>query len=383
MGKKVLLVTNIPTPYRIPLFNVLHDKLLTRGIGFKVLFGALGYGRRQWRIDMKDCSFPYDVLPSARLRFSNPERASFTYNGLMRVIARERPDAIITNGFSVATTKLWAHSFFRSIPYIIWSGDIANNWESERGLRLLQRKLLVHRAMGFISYSSSARDYLLQLGADAGDISIGINTVDTEHFAQVDPRPNQKINDGDQRQRLLFIGELIPRKGADRLLRIVHLLASKRQDFVLDIVGSGSDQPKLEQMSKDLGIQSYINFVGFKQKHEMRYYLSRATCFVFPTHHDIWGLVLVEAMAAGLPCVSSLDAGATRDLIHDGKTGFAADFSDVNGVAEKLDWLLEHPAECEGMGRNAKTLIKEKVSLEKSAEGFVAAVETVLRKRKN
>jgi glycosyltransferase involved in cell wall biosynthesis len=376
--QKVLLITNIPTPYRIPLFNVLNDALGNKGVGFKAVFGALGYARRQWRIDMRECGFPHEVLPTTHLRFSDSERASFTYSGLMRVLDRERPDVIISNGFSIATTKLWAKSLIRSTPYIIWSGDIANSWKPEHRLRLLQRRLLVRRAVGFIAYSSRARDYLLQLGACAEEISIGINTVDTTHFARLNETRNANA---DEAHRLLFIGDLVSRKGVDRLLKIVQVLARRRQDFVLDIVGSGSEQPKLEQLSKELQIEGYVNFIGFKQKQDIPYYLARASCFVFPTHHDIWGLVLVEAMAAGLPCLSSVDAGATFDLIRDGETGFALDFSDTTAVSDKIGWLLDHPAERESIGRQAKNFIAENVTLKKSAEGFVAAIERALGKR--
>ena len=94
----------------------------------------------------------------------------------------------------------------------------------------------------------------------------------------------------------------------------------------------------------------------------------------------IWGLVLVEAMAAGVPCVSSVDAGATCDLIEDGVTGVAVDFGDMEGAAEKLRWLLDHPADCERMGQLARKFIEEQVTLKKSAEGFVIAIERALAK---
>ena len=373
---KVLLITNIPTPYRIPLFNVLHTELRERAMAFKVIFGALGYPRRQWRIDMKDCVFPYDVLPTAHLRFSDPERSSFTYSGLCRTIEQEQPGVIVTNGFSIGTTKLWFRSLNRSTPYIIWSGAIGSG-PREHWLRRLHRKLLIKRATGFVTYGSRARDYLLELGALPEQINIGINTVDTAFFGQ----QNQDKNDCQkerQIKRLLFIGDLVPRKGVDRLLKVVQLLARERHDFILDIVGSGNEQPKLEQMVQELSIKQWVNFIGFKQKQDLPHYLSRASCFVFPTYFDIWGLVLVEAMAAGLPCMASLDAGATHDLIQNGQTGLAVDFSDAAGVTEKLNWVLDHPAECNRMGQQARNFIEERVTIKKTAEGFITAIERAL-----
>jgi glycosyltransferase involved in cell wall biosynthesis len=314
------------------------------------------------------------------LPLSDPERGSFTYRGLSQVIQREQPRVLVTNGFSLATTKLWLRSFSRPTPYIIWSGAIRAPGRTEQRLRRLHRKLLVQRAAGFVVYGSLARDYVLDLGAPVERVAIGINTVDTAYFAH---KGNMNVASKEGgKKRLLFVGDLIPRKGADRLLKIVHLLVRKRHDFVLDIVGSGSEQPKLEQMADELGIRPYVDFEGFKQKKDIPYHLDRASCFVFPTRHDIWGLVLVEAMAAGLPCLSSTEAGATRDLIQDGRTGFAVDFSDINKATETLHWLLDNPEQSEDIGRRARAFIQESVTLTKSAEGFVEAIERALHEQR-
>ncbi len=66
-------------------------------------------------------------------------------------------------------------------------------------------------------------------------------------------------------------------------------------------------------------------------------------CFRLQRDTNIWGLVLVEAMSAGLPCISSIYAGATHDLIKDGVTGFAMDFSETEEVVDKVNWILENP----------------------------------------
>jgi len=375
---KVILITNIPTPYRLPLFKVLHEEFRTRGIDFKVIFGALGYSRRKWQIDMKDCTLSYEVLPTVRFRFADPEKSSFTYSGLLNVLRRERPGIVVTNGFSVATTKLWLLSFIRRTHYIIWSGAINPGRATDGLFRRLHRKLLVKRATGFVAYGTGARDYLVALGAPTDRIQIGINTVDTAYFGR-ERDASEEIRQADSnRKRVLFIGDLTPRKGADRLLKVVQLLAHRRQDFILDLVGSGDQRPELEQMTKELGITNYVVFHGYKQKRELSQYLNRATCFVFPTRHDIWGLVLVEAMAAGLPCVASIDAGATWDLIREGETGCAADFADLDFVTDKLNWVLDHPDESRMMGRKARRFIEQEITLKKSAEGFVAAIEKAL-----
>lgn len=96
----------------------------------------------------------------------------------------------------------------------------------------------------------------------------------------------------------------------------------------------------------------------------------------FRPHRDtnIWGLGLVEAMSAGLLCIASIHAGATNDLIKDGVTGFAMDFSETEEVVDKVNWILENPELSKEIGQNASRFIAENVSIEKSAMGFVKTI---------
>src|SRR4029079_17729780 len=113
--------------------------------------------------------------------------------------------------------------------------------------------------------------------------------------------------------------------------------------FILRIIGSGEEEESLKALSAELSLEHLVRFEGFKQKEDVARFLAGAYCFLFPTNFDIWGLVLVEAMAAGVPSLSSIHAGATHDLIQSGQNGFAVDFSNTESVTEILDRLLENP----------------------------------------
>ncbi len=371
---KILLVTNIPTPYRIPLFNELKEQLERKGLGLKVVFGALGYARRKWAIDMSQCKFEYEVLPSKNLFYSDPEKSSFTYSGLYRVISKENPSVIITNAFSIATMKLWLWSWFLRTPYIIWSGGIVTKGRSVSFLRSIQRRILIKRAVGFIAYGTKAKEYLISLGTAANKIQIGINTTDTEFYRAETKRIRENLEDKKIIKRLLYIGYITKRKRLDKLFYVVKSLSIRHQDFVLQLVGSGPEMKNLKNLADDLHITDFVSFEGFKQKKEIPRYLAEADCFLFPSEYDIWGLVLVEAMSAGLPCIASIHAGATHDLIKERVTGFAMDFSETEEVVDKVNWILENPELSKEIGQNASRFIAENVSIEKSAAGFVKAI---------
>jgi glycosyltransferase involved in cell wall biosynthesis len=376
----VFLLCNIPTPYRIPLFNEIHSQMSDRGLELRVLFGAAGYQRRKWKIDLGEAGFSYRVLPSSRLLYGNPENPFFTYSKLGEEIRGHRPLAIIGNGFSMATTKLFLSSFYSGIPYLIWSG--ATGMEGTRFLpvRRLHRKALVRKASGFVAYGSRAARHLEEFGADPERIFLGVNTVDTSTFSRESRRLREhgEVRTTDGENRLLYLGELSPRKNVARLFGAVAILARQRKDFVLDLVGDGKERGRLEKMALDMGIHSLVRFHGFQQKGQIIRFLAAARCLLFQTDYDIWGLVLNEGMAAGLPCLASIHAGATDDLITHGVTGFKVDFSRAEESAQTMNWILEHPGEAEAMGERARSRMENEFSLKTSAKGFVSAVEKAI-----
>jgi len=81
-------------------------------------------------------------------------------------------------------------------------------------------------------------------------------------------------------------------------------------------------------------------------------------------------------------CVASIHAGATHDLIRDGKTGFAMNFSNTRDAAQKIQWILEHPREARSIGMAGQRFIAEHAGLKVSAEGVVSAVKAVCGKSK-
>jgi len=388
--KRVLLVTNIPNPYRIPLFNELHQQLERQDIQLRVLFAALGYRRRKWMLDMSQCCFEYDVLSSRTFEIGgDAEKTIFTYGGLFQHLRKYHPDAVVVAGFSLATLQLWLNSWVESLPYIIWTGSVKGVWTNRAGkrttrslVRTLQRKAMVSRAAGFVAYGSSARTYLIDLGVSPEIISIGINTVDTRYFAEETQRLRKQYASGSvarsEKQHLTYIGDLSARKGTPKMLQALQKAARIRTDFVLDLIGDGADRPRLEAFVQENNLSEHVRFHGYRQRGELPAYLAQSCCLLYPTNYDVWGLAVVEAMAAGLPVIASANAGVTHDLVQDGITGFAVDFADIDSLADRICWVLDQPEEAAAMGRRGSAFIAQHATIEKSAAGFVEAITRVL-----
>lgn len=373
--KKILIITDIPNPYRIPLFNALDVKMSAAGFEMKVIFGSARQANRSFEIDMSSCSFTYEVLPSKRMDMGHAENTIINYKGLGKVLKKEKPDKIIVIGFTVATMKLWWRSLFRKTDYLIWSGSIRRQGINTSLIRRIQRKMLIKRASGFIVYGTKSKEYFIGMGVPESRITIAVNTTDTAFFKE---RTNE-IRAGNHRKddykHLAYVGYLTPRKNVKLLLEVATALLKKRSDFVLDIIGDGVLREELELYVKEHKLSDNVTFHGFKQKEDLPQFLAGSDVFLFQTDFDIWGLVLVEAMAAGLPCIASVNAGATQDLIQEGVTGFALDFSEMGKAAERIDRLLNNPDKANTIGMAAQQFIHENINIEKSVEGFMKAIK--------
>lgn len=100
--KKVVLITNIPNPYRVPLFNELSKQLKNEDIHLKIIFANKTYKRRFFELNENDFQFDYSFLNNEAITVgNNSENSYFTYKGLLKQLNIEKPDSIIVSGFSV------------------------------------------------------------------------------------------------------------------------------------------------------------------------------------------------------------------------------------------------------------------------------------------
>lgn len=376
--KKLVIVTNIPNPYRIPLFNEIERQAKELGINFHVIFGASGYKRRQYQLDMKSCNFSYEFLDSGKMELGEAEKTLFYYNGLLKAIQRLQPDCIVINGFSMGTLQLYWRSLWKKTPYVIWSGTVSGRGKQQSKLRVWQRRILLSRAKGFVAYGKMAADYLTSLGAATEKIFIARNTVDTSFFSNEAEKIKASQKRIELRFRFIYVGFIIRKKNLEVLLDAVKYLRTKRSDFVLELVGSGADEAYFQDYVRQHDLTDQVIFSGYVQKPQLPAHLAGADCFVFPSNYDIWGLVVNEAMACGLPCISSVQSGVTSDLIRDGENGFAVDFTNSHLVAEKMNWMIEHPDLAAEMGKKGKGILEELASLEVSARGVIQAAQLVM-----
>lgn len=378
--QKAVLITNIPTPYRIPLFNELNRQMQDEGMELHVIFSEAGYQRRQFEINLNDSKFPFTILGGGTITSpKDTEKTYFFYSGLWKALNSTRPKKVIVAGFSTASIITAAWCRWNNVPFAIWSGSIQTAVRNNSWHRIFIRRQLINSAKSFIAYGSLAAQYLVDMGAKSTTVYTGINTVDTSFFSEETAKSKQSITIKHP-FTFTYLGYLVPRKNVRLVIEAAALLAKERKDFRLQIIGDGESKNELVKLSSQLGLDEQIQFTGYKQKSELPLYLAQTNAFLYQSDFDIWGLVLNEAMAAGLCCLATTNAGATFDLIHNNKTGFQINFQHIPQVAEKMNWMMNHPEEVNEIGKRASQFIQEKATLAISAHGFVEALKELDKK---
>lgn len=154
--------------------------------------------------------------------------------------------------------------------------------------------------------------------------------------------------------QVLFLSNLIRSKGVMTLLDALALL--KQYDIHCVIAGAPGDISK-EQLQVEIqrrGIQHMVNYVGRADSEQKLVLFEQSDMFVHPTEDDCFPLVLLEAMRSGLPCVTTSE-GAISDIVINGDTGWVVEKRNANALAEKMEWLLNHPQEGMQMGLAGRT----------------------------
>jgi glycosyltransferase involved in cell wall biosynthesis len=141
-------------------------------------------------------------------------------------------------------------------------------------------------------------------------------------------------------------------KGHESLIRAWTGVRQRVPDATLVIVGDGDDRPRLEALTASLGLSAAVRFAGRVSDCELASWYARCTVFVMPSPDEGFGLVFLEAMRAGKPCIGA--AGAAAEVIVDGVTGTILAAIDEPALVDVIAGLFRDPARCERFGRSGR-----------------------------
>lgn len=333
---KVLFTTDVPASYRVQFFNELG-----KCCELTVLFE-----KKAEEIRTRSKGWIGEEYKNFRAVFMN--KIKLGKNGRY-VIApeivnyvQESYDIIIVGVYSTLSAML-AIVFmqWKRIPYYIEvDGGIA---KEGKGLKEKFKKLLISQAKGYFSSGKMTDQYLETYGATKEKIMhYPFTSLSERNLLEkaCDMEGAQEIRKEcgiKEKYVIVSVGQFIYRKGFDVL---IHATKNISKDVGVYIIGGEPTKEYLD-MRKDVGGNEKIHFIGFLGHEELSRFYKAADIFVLPTREDIWGLVVNEAMAYGLPVVTTNKCVAGIELVEDDINGYIVHAGDEEGLANAINRFFE------------------------------------------
>jgi len=169
---------------------------------------------------------------------------------------------------------------------------------------------------------------------------------------------------------LLFVGRLAEEKGLTYLLEALSLLKSSGRVCKALIVGTGPLERELRTYIKKHSLQDVVDMIGWVSQDDLPSFYSAADVFVGPSLREAQGIVFIEALAAGLPVVTT-DRGGMKDFIHNGENGFMVGGGDAKALFHTLAMLYDNPTVVEKLSSQAASSIQEGYSWDSTIERYM------------
>jgi glycosyltransferase involved in cell wall biosynthesis len=331
---RILAISEIPTPYRLPLYCALANRA---EFDFEVVFCAPAQPDRPWALDDELASVPHRVLKNYPLRLK-PRSSGFVYevNPEIATVLREtQPDLIIIGGYSVfAEQAAIAIARLKGIPYILHSESHLLKPRSAlvRAAKRSALPTIVSGAAAGLAVGSAAARYLAAYGLHPGRIRIFPNTIDVAVFRAAADKARAHADEIRERRSLperfqLFAGRLVEVKGVRDYLQARMLLGANAPAALF-----AGDGPLENEVRSATGVRH----LGFQQHKELIELFALAETTVVPSVSEPWGVVVNDALAAGCPVIVSDAVGAAEDLVRDGVNGRVYPAGDVGALAAAL-----------------------------------------------
>jgi glycosyltransferase involved in cell wall biosynthesis len=237
-------------------------------------------------------------------------------------------------------------------------------------LEILMQRTAYTCAHRIVANSQAAAERLLYERVPAGKIRVIANGLECGHFPP--PAPRLLL------RNVVVVANLRPEKGHDLLIDAAKTVLQSFPDATFTIVGNGSEREALVARVKAHGIEHAVRFLGHQDNVPAR--LAEADIFVLPSRSEAFPNAVLEAMASGLPVVTT-GVGGMLELVRDGRSGFLVPPGDVNALVDRLSLLMSDAALGARLGAAARADAQSRYSFEQMVTAFDAVYCTELTRR--
>jgi glycosyltransferase involved in cell wall biosynthesis len=353
--KSIALVTNIPAPYREKIHELISQKFEGN---YTVIYCAEKESDREWKFNFGN----YKKI------FLSKENETAVHNNrkVWSVLSKLKPDVVVTNGFfpTMIYAFLWCVAHRKK--HIVFTDGTIKSETTLSAIHRLIRKVFFRYTQAFVGSSDGSVALYKSYSIKPEKIFRTYLCVDNTKF--------QPISFTEKKYDLMFSGQFIERKLPFFFIEVARLVKEQLGQCKILLIGGG---PLKEQIIAKLNEYKLdFDYPGFIQQEQLPSFYPLSKLFLFPTKWDPWGVVANEAMASGVPVITSADAGVANDLIISDNTGLILPLEEKKW-AETIVTLLNDQSRLETIATNAKHHV-QKYNHQSAADGFINAIESVL-----
>jgi glycosyltransferase involved in cell wall biosynthesis len=358
MPMRCVVVTNVPTPYRAPVWEILGG---IDGLDLHVVYCAAAHidpsqDGRSTRYQTHFLSGRYQAMDN---RFFHADWSTW------RLLDQIRPDVVITSGFIPTFLYAFAWSVVRRVPHVPMTDGTDESEKSLTWKHRWVRRLVFAFSRSFIGACEGSRRLYEGYGVKPARIHLAPLCTDNSRFSGLEV---------DKEVDLIFCGRFVEHKNPIMAMDVACGVARRLGRRVsLRFVGQGGLEARMREHAHGVSEWVEVSFAGYLSQNDLPSEYARARVFVFPTAFDPWGVVVNEACAAGVPCVVSPHTGVAGELIRDGVSGFVCALGDLHGWIERCSLLLSDLALWERVSLAARDEVSA-YTFERSAKGVCGAL---------
>lgn len=291
---------------------------------------------------------------------------SFTsYSYLIKIITKYRPNIIITYLFHadiIGRLIIQTFTRYRTIPYL----RTTYNYEKYRIVRFIE-KLTKYFVKQYLANSEAVKNYYIEkIGVSKEKITVIPNGVDVSYYENI-PK------DGDLRKELginpreiviACVANLHINKGHKYLLEAFEDVYKEKKNLKLLLVGDGDNRENLKKQTKNYLSKNNILFLG--KRSDVPQLLKIADIFILPTLFEGMSNAILEAMASGLPIITT-NIPENRELLQNNKTGILISPKNSHKISQSINFLIDSPGLAKKLGETARIEVKQKFNIRKTA----------------
>ncbi|MCB8920915.1 MAG: glycosyltransferase family 4 protein [Ardenticatenaceae bacterium] len=346
--QRIALVTNFPSYHNVDLFNALAQQ---PGIELKIFYlRQITYGR-QWQV-LREIQHPHEFIRDIYLFpriYISPK--------LLPRVQEFNPDILIITQYASIGMQLLMYKWILSAkPWIFWSEAPGVQFTENKIINNDKVRMFLRKLALFPLHNAPCQIWAIGEYAKQEYQSVSnVPCINVPYYFNQDAFLNvmKGAKKSNEIVKFIYSGKQIYRKGFDILLDAIKLLVAEAYAFHVNVIGDTPDQQLYTVISKN-NLNDYISFLGFKELDEVPQIYAANDVLIFPTRYDGWGMVVVEAMASGLPVISSYASVSAQNTIINNENGFLFENENSTQLAHYMRFFINHPEQIEKMGKHAR-----------------------------